>query len=206
MNFIGEYFIDEQVCSEVIDYFHSVDAPYKKVAKSYFRNTTTNEWESIENNNIKKCTEIGVNVAGSELFAKHFAVEVNEVLERYLGELQKCADEYVKEFKYCNTGSPWTIVEPFNIQHYKPGEGYYAWHTERNSSTFPSVARHLVFMTYLNTVTDKGGTEFYYQKLTTDAVVGKTLIWPSDWTHTHRGVPSPTQEKTIATGWFSYYQ
>ena len=28
-----------------------------------------------------------------------------------------------------------------------------------------------------------------------------TLIWPADWTFTHRGVPSPTQEKIITTGW-----
>jgi hypothetical protein len=30
---------------------------------------------------------------------------------------------------------------------------------------------------------------------------GLTLIWPADWTFTHRGVPSPTQEKIITTGW-----
>jgi hypothetical protein len=31
---------------------------------------------------------------------------------------------------------------------------------------------------------------------------GLTLIWPSDWSHTHRGVPSNTEEKIIATGWY----
>jgi len=33
---------------------------------------------------------------------------------------------------------------------------------------------------------------------------GLTLIWPADWTHHHRGVVSPTQEKYIITGWFSF--
>ena len=33
---------------------------------------------------------------------------------------------------------------------------------------------------------------------------GLTLIWPADWTHTHRGIASPTQEKFIITGWFNY--
>jgi hypothetical protein len=33
---------------------------------------------------------------------------------------------------------------------------------------------------------------------------GLTLIWPADWTFTHRGVPSPTQEKIITTGWFNF--
>jgi len=33
---------------------------------------------------------------------------------------------------------------------------------------------------------------------------GLTAIWPTDFTHTHRGVVSPTQRKTIATGWFNF--
>ena len=33
---------------------------------------------------------------------------------------------------------------------------------------------------------------------------GLTLVWPSDWTFMHRGVPSPTQEKRIMTGWFNF--
>ena len=32
---------------------------------------------------------------------------------------------------------------------------------------------------------------------------GLTVIWPADWTHTHRGVPSPSQDKYIATGWYN---
>ena len=59
-------------------------------------------------------------------------------------------------------------------------------------------------MTYLNDVTDQGGTEFYNQKIITEPKKGLTLIWPADWTHTHRGIASPTQDKYIATGWLSY--
>jgi hypothetical protein len=58
-------------------------------------------------------------------------------------------------------------------------------------------------MTYLNDVND-GGTEFLYQKITSPAKKGLTLIWPADWTHTHRGQISKTKEKSIITGWFNY--
>ena len=34
--------------------------------------------------------------------------------------------------------------------------------------------------------------------------VGKILCWPCDWTHTHRGIVSPTETKYILTGWFSF--
>jgi hypothetical protein len=50
-----------------------------------------------------------------------------------------------------------------------------------------------------------GGTEFYHQKLTVEAQKGKTLMWPADWTFTHRGVVSNTSDKYIITGWFSYF-
>jgi hypothetical protein len=59
-------------------------------------------------------------------------------------------------------------------------------------------------MTYLNDVTDHGETEFYYQNLKVTPQKGKTVIWPADWTHTHRGIVSPTQDKYIVTGWFDY--
>jgi hypothetical protein len=58
-------------------------------------------------------------------------------------------------------------------------------------------------MTYLNTV-ENGGTEFMYQKLKTPAKKGLTLIWPTDFTHTHRGVINKDKEKYVATGWCSY--
>ncbi len=49
-----------------------------------------------------------------------------------------------------------------------------------------------------------GGTEFCHQNLIVQPKKGLTLIWPADWTFTHRGVPSPTQEKIITTGWFNF--
>ena len=60
-------------------------------------------------------------------------------------------------------------------------------------------------MTYLTDVVGEGGeTEFYYQKLKIKPKKGLTLIWPSDWTHTHRGIPAPDEEKVIITGWIHY--
>ena len=47
-----------------------------------------------------------------------------------------------------------------------------------------------------------GGTHFPYQNKTLNAVKGKLVIWPSDFTHPHVGVISNDEEKYIATGWF----
>ena len=96
-----------------------------------------------------------------------------------------------------------TLREAFNIQHYAPHEGFLGWHCER--STSQTNQRALVFMTYLNDVTDGGETEYYFQKLKVKPVKGKMVVWPTDFTHLHRGITSPTQEKYIATGWYNFW-
>ena len=56
-------------------------------------------------------------------------------------------------------------------------------------------------MTYLNDVEAGGETEFPHYALKVKPVAGQTLIWPSDWTHAHRGCPVITGPKYIVTGW-----
>ena len=100
-----------------------------------------------------------------------------------------------------NNNSGWGITENFNLQKYNPGQGFHVWHCERAQTNSD---RMLVFMTYLNDVADGGETEFFYQKYKIQPKKGLTLLWPTDWTYTHRGCVSMSQEKYIATGWFSY--
>ena len=59
-------------------------------------------------------------------------------------------------------------------------------------------------MFYLNTVEEGGGTEFKYFDHIEKGEKAKLVIWPSDFTHTHRGIPSPTEEKYIFTGWYAF--
>lgn len=126
------------------------------------------------------------------------------VIVKYLATLRQVTEKYVEKYQAAFFVDPWGVTENINIQYYKPGTGYKEWHTERRGKQAPSVNRHLVFMTYLNDVDDKGGTEFLNQGITAQPRKGLTLIWPADWTHMHRGIVSPGQEKYIITGWFSF--
>lgn len=128
----------------------------------------------------------------------------DSIVREYDLQLKIIVDEYIKKFFFANAHAPWRIEESINLQHYAPNEGYKVWHAERANGKGQNAARHLVFMTYLNDVTDEGGTEFYYQNIKVQPKKGLTLIWPADWTYTHRGVPSPTQDKYVITGWYSY--
>lgn len=123
---------------------------------------------------------------------------------KYLGGLQEAIASYLQEFHFADAYGKFGLTSRTNLQWYPPGGGYKVYHTERTGKGEPEGSRHLVFMTYLNDVLDGGGTEFYHQGVTVQPVKGLTLIWPSDWTFTHRGVPSPSQEKSIVTGWFNF--
>ena len=126
-----------------------------------------------------------------------------QLLSDYILFLQESVNLYIKKYPFCDAYLPWTIKEDFQIQHYLPGNSFSQWHTERG--TGPTLHRHLVFMTYLNTVEEAGETEFFHQKIKVKPEKGLTLIWPADWTFTHRGLPAPVENKFIVTGWFSFY-
>jgi hypothetical protein len=127
-----------------------------------------------------------------------------ELTIRYFDQVKVIMEKYIKKYPFCDYYNPWDVSIPVNIQHYKPGEGFHAWHSERISGNPDLANRHMVFMTYLNDVTDGGETEFFHQEMKIQPRKGLTVIWPADWTHTHRGVTSPTQEKYIVTGWYVY--
>lgn len=127
-----------------------------------------------------------------------------EIADEYFNWLQKVINKYVEKYPWSNKYSPFGIIENIYVQHYAPNGAFHAWHTERGKSEFPFAQRHLVFMTYLNDVTDGGETEFFHQRLRIKPEKGLTVVWPADWTFTHRGIPSATQEKYIITSWLSY--
>ena len=107
---------------------------------------------------------------------------------------------YEKRYPEIEEFSKFGMGESCQIQYYKPGEGFKKWHFERSSR---NENRCLVFMTYLNDVPD-GGTRFKYQELTTPAEKGLTLMWPTDFSHTHKGQITKHHEKYIITGWLGF--
>jgi hypothetical protein len=168
---------NKNLCDDIIEYHkNSPDKHSGQVSGGY-------------NNVAKKSTDVVLD---------------GELLKLYFEELNLVLNSYVEIFPYCNYYSPYTIIQPVNIQHYAPGEAFYAWHSERTGANEPFASRHLVFMTYLNDVTDGGETEWIHQNFKIKPEKGLTVIWPTDWTYTHRGLPSLTENKYIVTGWFNY--
>ena len=112
-------------------------------------------------------------------------------------------NDYVKIHPQLNTCmDAWTPTPNYNLQKYLPKQGYHQLHTEVARGTH--AYRTLVWMVYLNSVTDGGGTYFSSYDKTLNAVEGRFVIWPPYWTHPHKGIVSNTQTKYIATGWCSF--
>jgi hypothetical protein len=184
-SFIGAWFFEDQsLCDDLIYYFEQ--NPNKVTGEIHrsidkFPKVDKEEKDSIDLD-LKLDTTMG---------------------KRYVTELQKVLEMYKIKYPSCDRTSKYEI-ESINLQKYNPQGGYKSWHTERSGGLFPGAYRHLVFMTYLNDVDDEGETEFEYQNVKIKPKKGLTLIWPADWTHTHRGIPSDSQIKYIATGWYSF--
>jgi len=182
-NFIGGWYLDDlSICDELINYFNELPADRKAEGSS----------KGYANNAVNKKS------------LETYMYGTTDVEKRYNKALQQVIEQYIEQYTYSAHYSPWQINEYPKIQYYKPFEGFLDWHTERTKMEFPIISRHLVFMTYLNDVSDAGETEFYYQKVKVKPEKGLTLIWPADWTFTHRGITSPTEEKYILTGWYNY--
>tara|TARA_R110000824_G_scaffold398103_1_gene601773 strand:+ start:1178 stop:1825 length:648 start_codon:yes stop_codon:yes gene_type:complete len=124
-----------------------------------------------------------------------------DLADNFTANLLAVLEKYKEKFPFANDVETY-CVDSLNIQQYPKDGAYHAWHAEREGHNF----RHLVWMTYLNDIEEGGETEFFHQKIKVTPRKGLTLIWPVDWTHTHRGLAAPNEEKMIITGWFSFLE
>jgi len=178
-DFIRGWYIDNKnICDEIVNYHKNSNEKMPGQSGGEVRP------------DVKESTDVILDDA-------HLYFEYNK-------ELQKATDAYGDIYPYVHYYAAWTVLEDINIQKYDPGKAYYGAHCERGSIEMPMAVRHMVFMTYLNDVEEGGETEFIHQGIKVKPEKGLTLIWPADWTFTHRGIVAPNEEKYIATGWYSF--
>ena len=118
--------------------------------------------------------------------------------------LQKGIRAYKEKYSFINDISPWSCWRYYNIQKYEEGQGYYRLHCEHDSDDTSGLSRILAWMIYLNDA--ECGTEFPYQNKISEAKAGRLVIWPSAWSHPHKGVTPNKGLKYIATGWYWFYK
>jgi len=123
------------------------------------------------------------------------------LIESAMKALALAYQEYIEEYAILSRSDP-HCVSIMRLQKTSIGGGYHVWHCERAGKD--SSSRVAAFMFYLNDVEEGGETEFLYQHKRFKPKAGTLLIWPTSYTHTHRGNPPLSNDKYVLTGWFQF--
>ena len=115
--------------------------------------------------------------------------------------MKSCLDSYKSRYLSLKYSFWWRYYDGYSFQKYDGEEdGYKLWHTEHGPGKEAS-QRIIAWMFYLNNA--KSGTEFMHYP-TINAKIGRCVIWPSSWTHVHKGVIPNKGLKYIITGWAAF--
>ena len=181
-NFIGSWNIEnDKLCNEIIKFFED--------HKSMQRVGITALGYDPKH---KKTTDM--TITPSNLKDQKFSL-----FNSYFSLLKDCFLDYRNQYPFLkHEFFNRTHIGNFNVQKYNPGDHFSNLHSERVS--LDSLHRLFAWMTYLNNVDDGGTTNFEYYDIKVKPEIGKTLIWPSEWTHAHTGSILKSGTKYIVTG------
>ena len=185
VHFIGSWNLEnKKLCSEIINFFEQNKNLQKPGVSGMGMNTK-----------IKKTTDIRINP--NDLEKPKF-----EVFKEYINELHKCFLDYQNQWHFLKSVIKTVDIPAFNVQKYSQGDHFASLHSER--TTLNTLHRLFAWMTYLNDVEDGGRTSFDHYGIKIKPEIGKTLIWPAEWTHAHTGEILKSGTKYIVTGWMHF--
>ena len=185
IHFIGCWNLEnDKLCNEIINFFENNKNLQKPGISGMGKDV-----------NIKKTTDI--TVLPEDLKKPKF-----EILKQYIDALHKCFLDYQNQWPFLKSMLKTVNVPSFNIQKYSRGDHFASLHSERTS--LESLHRLFAWMTYLKDVNDGGQTNFSHYGIKIKPEIGKTLIWPAEWTHAHTGEVLKSGTKYIVTGWIHF--
>lgn len=157
-----------------------------------FFEETQRLFRTDKNPHLQDQKAINVNVDFEVDFAS--ATRVNKLM---FPKLKTCVDQYLE--KYTVLGQRRFLIYDCKIKKLEAGAGFHSWHYENGD--YLSCGRTFVVQTYLNDDFDGGETEFLYLNKREKASTGDVIIFPCQYTHTHRGNPPIGGTKYLATTW-----
>lgn len=176
--------MSKKTCQDYIRYYEEIDDTVKHTRKERHHDVSDTSIDIYSN-----VFKYGISI-------KYISKWANEVIwPKY--------DIYRKKYSALDSLKRHAIID-MKIQKTNTGEGYHVWHCENDG--IATRHRLLAFMIYLNDVKEGGETEFLYQKKRIKAETGKLLLWPAQFTHTHRGNMPISNEKYVLTGWIEYIE
>jgi len=185
-HFIGCWDLENnKLCNEIIKFFEN----NKNLQKSGVSGSGKK--------NIKIKSTIDISISPNDLKNQEY-----KIFNQYINELHKCFLEYQNQWPFLKNMIKNIDIPSFNIQKYSKGDHFAHIHSERTSLN--TLHRLFAWMTYLNDVEDGGQTNFTHYGIKIKPKIGKTLIWPAEWTHAHAGEILKSGTKYIITGWMHF--
>tara|TARA_R100001244_G_scaffold78967_1_gene62249 strand:+ start:2274 stop:2852 length:579 start_codon:yes stop_codon:yes gene_type:complete len=184
-NHIGIFYqaFDKEFCDSFIEYFKILE-----------------DLKYVHQRNNYKTKDMTVDIIVEKYYNSSFPLNAN--LGNFLKKMfDNCYIHYRNKYPILNELHSHSIRNVL-LQKTKPGEGYFHWHCEKDHTT--NKDRVCAFTLYLNDVEEGGETAFLYQDLKIKPEQGKLLIWPAQYTHTHKGNSPISNNKYILTGWIEY--
>lgn len=131
-------------------------------------------------------------------FSQHYNLSAwTWIGHNFFPTIQSCVDDYINTYSVLTRGK--FLLYDVKAKKIPPGGGFHDWHYE-NTDVLSS-SRAFVVQMYLNTIEKGGETEFLYLNQRIEAKAGRVIIFPSGFTHTHRGNPPIQQHKYILSSW-----
>ena len=182
---VYDHALSKKECDIIMQTF---ETELSKGSRIYKSETNNKDWGTA----VKKAYNLSLSFkeVGDRLY--------NEII---LNGLYKNINQFCNLYPFLNEEATdsWSVNTGYNIQKYEDGDGFYTVHCENGRRT---PYRVLAWMIYLNDA--KSGTEFPHYNKTVKAKTGRLVLWPSQWTHIHKGVTPNVGIKYIATGWYGY--
>ena len=188
-DFVGifENVLTPKECQDLIDYFENL----KRFNLVYSRQALNDGDPHIKKDETAFLLQ-------QDSIQSHYR---NPAFETFINKFWECYGEYVKEYSILNSTERYGL-NSIRLQKTEPGGGYHSWHFEAAGADVSN--RMIAWILYLNDVDHGGETEFLYQKRRISAKQGRLVIWPTAFTHTHRGNPPLSGNKYILTGWLEF--
>jgi hypothetical protein len=122
------------------------------------------------------------------------------LFQAVLSAMQRSYAAYVAKYEELRPQP--SVFESFGIYRYQNESEGYDWHCDGMD---PGLRyRFVSAVLYLNTVKEGGETEFRYQNRKIAAQQGTLVLFPSGWTHIHRGCPPRSGPKYVLVTWTRY--
>lgn len=179
-NFIGSWLIEPKLCDGIITSYEKNQPKLRQCITPTSKNLKTKDGSDID-------------LSPNELMLRE-----NTFFKKYSKVLSECYRDYSNQWPFLASMVDHLDIGNFNIDKYLPGQHFQKTYCERTG--LHTLHRLLAFKTYLNDVEHGGSTYFKHYDLDIQPKKGLTLIWPAEWTHTHKNNEIKSGSKYIITG------